>query len=84
MKPVRRISRRSFLGRVGGASIIALAGCTTAPDDDLYDPGREAPDGRGALGRRECTDADSGRHVDRPGQGRDCRADGPRRRRRRN
>ena len=67
MKPIRTISRRSFLARVGGASALALAGCTTTTGEP-YDP-------RDDL-RREgegCTDGDSGRYHDRPGNGRHCR-----------
>lgn len=72
MKPDRSISRRSFLGRVGGASMLALGGCTVRGpiDEDPPGPPRSPPPGR----RREsCTDGDSGRHVDPPGRGRHCR-----------
>jgi hypothetical protein len=82
MKPVRRISRRSFLGRVGGLSALTLAGCAaprgeTRPYDPLEDaaprergrvePGREAQ-------RRSCSDGDSGSRSDPPGAGRRCEA----------
>ena len=77
MKPVRTISRRSFLAAVSGASSLALAGCVggSGPiEEDPYDPppeprnvpnndyGREPP----------CSDGDHGRHADPPGQGRRC------------
>ncbi|MEA3012629.1 MAG: hypothetical protein QOD42_1174 [Sphingomonadales bacterium] len=75
MKTTRRVSRRSFLVRVaggtliGGAALAVLGGAAGAAqinDNDGADPrGR----GRGAL-----TDADSGPRADRPGSGR-----GPRR-----
>jgi hypothetical protein len=84
MKPVRTISRRSFLGAVGGASGLALAACVTRPiEEDPYDPPaepRNVPDG--GYGRAPpCADGDSGRHADQPGHGRHC--GGLRRRRRR-
>jgi hypothetical protein len=84
MKPDRRISRRSFLGAVSGASGLMLAGCVTAPiEEDPYDPPsepRNVPDG--GYGRAPpCADGDSGRHADQPGHGRHC--GGPRQRRRR-
>ena len=75
MRPIRKLSRRSFLGRVGGASLLALGGCTTVVgpiDEEPPRPPRSQPRG----GRREstsCTDGDSGRHVDPPGNGRHCR-----------
>jgi hypothetical protein len=81
MKPVRRISRRSFLGAVGGASGLALAGCVTRPiEEDPYDPPpvpRNVPDGD--YGREPpCADGDSGRHSDPPGHGRRCHGRGRR------
>jgi hypothetical protein len=96
MRPTRKISRRSFLGRVGGAiggaSLLGLAGCTTVRDHDSVDPGSGAR-GEGFPGtagnwdrERECTDGDSGRQVDPPGRGRRCnnrRGRGPDRPRRR-
>lgn len=82
MKPDRKISRRSFLARVGGASVFALGACTTGSIHERpYDPPAEP--GRGGLEREGCTDGDSGRHVDPPGQGRTCRFGEGRRRPRR-
>jgi hypothetical protein len=75
MKPIRTISRRSFLGAVGGAAGLALAGCVTRPiEEDPYDPPaepRNVPDG--GYGRAPpCFDGDSGHHADPPGHGRHC------------
>jgi len=75
MRPVRKLSRRSFLGRVGGASFLALGGCTTVMgpiDEDPAGPPRVEPGGGRGEGEG-CTDGDSGRHVDPPGRGRHCR-----------
>lgn len=79
MKPVRKLSRRSFLTRVaggaivGGGAMIALAGGAQAFQVTDSDAGAAAdPPGRG-RGRRPiqgCTDADSGANADRPGNGR--------------
>ena len=75
MKPVRRISRRSFLSVVSAASGLTLAGCITRPiGEDPYDPPaepRNVPDGD--YGRAPpCSDGDHGRHADAPGHGRRC------------
>jgi hypothetical protein len=80
MKPIRKISRRSFLGRVGGFSALALTGCATPPRETApYDPLEDAaPRERGRVepGReaRGCSDGDSGRSADPTGRGRRCRA----------
>jgi len=79
MKPVGPLSRRSFLTRVAGASAFALGACTyNGPiDESPYDP----PGERGRRPERpSCTDGDSGRYHDAPGQGRSCRAGQTRRR----
>ena len=70
MKPIRTINRRSFLGAVCGASGLSLAACAGPPIDErpYHPPGapRHVPDGD--YGRAPpCSDADSGRHADRPG-----------------
>jgi len=87
MKPTRSISRRSFLGRVGGASMLALGGCTVAGGRiEERPPGPPRAPRREPLGGNEgrgCTDGDSGRHVDPPGRGRSCRTSTEERRRRR-
>ena len=78
MKPVRRLSRRSFLGRVaggavvGGAALTVLGGQAQALQvtDGDSGPGSD-PAGRG---RGNLTDSDSGNLADSPGRGR-----GPRR-----
>lgn len=80
MKPIRKISRRSFLSRVGGFSALALTGCATPRGEtEAYDPLEDAaPRERGRVepGREErprgCTDGDSGRSSDPPGRGRRC------------
>ena len=75
MKPSRRLSRRSFLGRVAGGAIVGGAALTvlgTSPAQAQVtdqDPTDGAGHGRGAL-----TDSDSGARADQPGHGR-----GPRR-----
>lgn len=78
MKPTRRLSRRSFLGRVaggaviGGAALAVLGGRAEAfqINDSDSGPGADpANRGRGAL-----TDSDSGSRADQAGHGR-----GPRR-----
>ena len=73
MKAARPISRRSFLGAVGGASGLALSGCATRViEEDPYDPPpepRNVPNND--YGRAPpCSDGDYGRHADRPGHGR--------------
>lgn len=82
MTPDRSISRRSFLASVSGSSVFALGACTTGPIHERpYDPPPEPT--RGGLEREGCTDGDSGRYVDPPGQGRHCRFGESRRRPRR-
>ena len=69
MTPSRKISRRSFLGRVGGGSLmagsfLALTGCTGYgySDSDPYDPAGSGARYRGGWGRPRggCTDSDRG------------------------
>ena len=83
MKPVRSLSRRSFLATVGGISMLGVAGCASqrATQDAQYDPldnasprergrvrpGREAPPSR-------CSDGDTGPQADPHNRGRSCRA----------
>lgn len=81
MKAIRKISRRSFLSRVGGFSALALTGCATPRETTPYDPLEDAaPRERGRVepGREErqrgCTDGDSGSRSDPPGRGRRCTA----------
>lgn len=82
MNPSRKISRRSFLGRVGGASAFALAGCTFGGVIDERPPRAPRPEPPAGAGQPAgCTDGDSGRHVDPPGHGRGCSTDTRRRRR---
>lgn len=84
MKPSHRLSRRSFLARVGGVSAVALGGCTTAGsiDEEPYDPAG-LPGGAGGRESERCTDGDSGSRSDPPGGGRHCRFGETRRRPRR-
>ena len=57
MKPMRKISRRSFLARVGAGSFLTLTGCITPyTDADPWDP----VGGGGGRGRGGYTDADTG------------------------
>lgn len=73
MKPTRKLSRRSFLRRVGGGAVgagsfLALTGCATTgyTDSDPFDP-----IGGGRGGRwGGVTDADTGAYADPPGRGR--------------
>ena len=76
MKPIRKISRRSFLGRVGGGvvgagSFLALTGCVSYPygysDADPYDPAGGGGGGWGRRPPRGCTDNDRGHGAD-PGR----------------
>jgi hypothetical protein len=88
MKPMRKLSRRSFLATVSGGAAFALAGCATPREETTpYDPLEDAaPRERGRLEpggeerARGCTDGDSGRYHDRPGHGRTCEFGGTRRR----
>lgn len=81
MKPTRKLTRRSFLGRVaggvaGGAALIA----TGIPEAEAFqvtdnDTGSNAdPVGRGRgnrrRGQRACTDNDRGANSDPAGRGR--------------
>jgi len=79
MKPVRPISRRSFLTRVaGGAAVagsamIALGGTAQAfqaTDSDQGPNGDPPGRGRGNAHIRGCTDADTGPNADGAGNGR--------------
>jgi hypothetical protein len=78
MKPIRKISRRSFLARVGTVSALALTGCATPREETTpYDPLENAPPrerGRVLPGgeARGCSDGDSGRSADPTGRGRRC------------
>ncbi len=78
MKPVRALSRRSFLGRVAGGAIIGGAALTvlgtTAAQAQVTDADTGAGADQAGRGRGSLTDSDSGRNADRPGKGR-----GPRR-----
>ena len=73
MKPTRKLSRRSFLGRVcggavGAGSFLALTGCATTgyTDSDPFDP---IGGGRGSRWGG-ITDSDTGAYADPPGRGR--------------
>lgn len=80
MTPTRKLSRRSFLGRVaggaviGGGAMMALAGTAGAFQRSVTDADNgPITDGAGqGRGRRiaRCTDNDSGTNSDRVGQGR--------------
>lgn len=74
MKPTRKLTRRSFLGRVaggvaGGAALIATGiPAAEAMQVTDRDTGRNSdPPGRGYTG---VTDSDSGNNADRPNHGR--------------
>jgi hypothetical protein len=76
MKPTRRLSRRSFIGRVAGSAIVGGAALTVLGTGTAiaqvtdHDPTDSPGHGRGNL-----TDGDSGTRADQAGRGR-----GPRRR----
>ncbi len=81
MKPVRSVSRRSFLVSVAGASVLGAAGCATqrAPQDAQYDPldnasprerGRVRPGSEAPPTR--CSDGDTGPQADPRNNGRRC------------
>lgn len=84
MKPGGKLTRRSFLGRVAGASFVGAAGLVTGaqPAEALQrcsdnDTGRNAdPINRGrrcgSNRPRSCTDGDTGRYGDPIGRGRRC------------
>ncbi len=74
MKPTRKLTRRSFLGRVAGGVVggVALVATGIESAEALQvsdnDTGHNAdPAGRGRTG---VTDRDSGSNSDRPGRGR--------------
>lgn len=74
MKTDRKLSRRSFLGRVvggavaGGGALVVLSGRAEALQVSDSDSGPNSdPPGRGRTG---VTDSDSGPNSDRPGHGR--------------
>src|SRR5688572_14564101 len=72
MKPTRKLSRRSFLGRVaggalvGGAALTVLGGRAEALQTDNDSGPNADPAGRG----RGVTDNDRGRNADPAGRGR--------------
>jgi hypothetical protein len=80
VRATRTISRRSFLGRVAGASALALAGCATPRREvNTYDPLEDAaPRERGGLAATRCSDTDAARHPpgDRHDEGRNCNNSG--------
>jgi hypothetical protein len=84
MKPVRRLSRRSFLTRVaggaiaGGGALMVLGGTASAYQVTDADSGATSdPPGRGRGGAnrriRGCTDGDAGSNADPAGAGRGSR-----------
>ena len=63
MTPIRKLSRRSFLARIGGGIALggSLSGCVGFSDADPYDPiggGGYGRGGYGRGGRRGTTDSD--------------------------
>jgi len=88
MKPIRGLSRRSFLARIGGGIALggSLSGCVGFgySDSDPYDPvgygrgdygrGRRGGGrgGRRGRGRGGCSDSDGGPYADPGGRGRHC------------
>ena len=83
MKPVRNVSRRSFLASVAGVSVLGAAGCATRPEtqDAQWDPlDNASPKDRGRVRPgseappSNCSDGDSGPQADPHNRGRSCRA----------
>ncbi len=81
MKPIRSLSRRSFMVSVAGASALGLVGCATprAPQDAQWDPLDNAgPRDRGRVRRgseappSRCSDGDAGPAADPHNRGRRC------------
>ena len=80
MTPTRKLSRRSFLGRVaggaviGGGAMIALAETAGAFQRNVTDADNGPITDRAGQGRGRriprCTDNDTGTNADRAGQGR--------------
>lgn len=89
MRSSRKLSRRSFLhrvggGAIGGGSLLMLTGCVGISDADPYDPigggyGRRGghsdsdPVDPYGQGAGGCTDSDRGRRSDPANRGRRCR-----------
>ena len=77
MKTTRKLSRRSFLGRVaggaiaGGGALVVLGGTAQAFQVTDSDNGPNSdPAGNAPARRRACTDADSGPNSDPANRGR--------------
>ena len=81
MKPIRNLSRRSFLATVAGASTLVVAGCATQrpPQDAQWDPldnagvrdrGRVRPGSEAPPSH--CSDGDAGPNADPHNRGRRC------------
>lgn len=79
MKPTRRLSRRSFLGRVAGGAVIGGAALTVLGSPAQALQVTDTDEGQGSdppgRGRGALTDGDRGPRADQAGRGR-----GPRRR----
>jgi hypothetical protein len=82
MKPVRNVSRRSFLIAVAGASVAGASACATrVTEDQQWDPldnaaprdrGRVRPGSDARRGASNCSDGDAGPHADPDNRGRHC------------
>ena len=80
MRPIRNVSRRSFLISVAGASALGATACTTAAtEDQQWDPlDNAAPRDRGRVRPgseappSRCSDGDSGPQADPHNRGRRC------------
>jgi len=81
MKPLRSVSRRSFLVSVAGASALGVSGCATprAAPEAQWDPLENAPPrdrGRVRSGSEappsRCADGDTGPQSDPRNNGRRC------------
>jgi opacity protein-like surface antigen len=68
MTPTRRMTRRSFLGRVAGGAALLMAGAAApAAAEQVSDSDGSDPAGRGRTGY---SDRDQGVNADRRGHGR--------------
>lgn len=75
MKPIRKLSRRSFLGRVAGGAVagagalVVLSGPAEALQSDS-DSGPNSDPANSPRNRRVCTDRDQGPNSDPSNRGR--------------
>src|SRR5688572_15543472 len=74
MKPTRKISRRSFLGRVAGGALVGGAALTVLGESAQAVQSDNDPTDASGRGYTGVTDNDSGSNADRAGHGRSRRS----------